>query len=212
MRALLRNLVLVAAAAGFFAFDAPVARATIVTWSFSGAGFDDGGTVSGRFSVYSDPSFTAIIYNNAGGYDYSILSTPGSHTNLLGYQLPGSVYSGPQTGTPVDSPSISPSGKTVDFYENGASYAGIFLQLTFANPLTAPGPNSIVSGFECGVGFPCPAGIPDSIPTRYINSFGVTSAVPEPATWAMMVLGFLGLGFIAYRRTGRTSGSSFRFT
>jgi hypothetical protein len=26
------------------------------------------------------------------------------------------------------------------------------------------------------------------------------SAVPEPSTWAMMVLGFLGVGFMAYRR------------
>jgi hypothetical protein len=25
-------------------------------------------------------------------------------------------------------------------------------------------------------------------------------AVPEPSTWAMMILGFLGLGFLAYRR------------
>jgi hypothetical protein len=30
---------------------------------------------------------------------------------------------------------------------------------------------------------------------------GVTvSAVPEPSTWAMMILGFAGVGFIAYRR------------
>jgi hypothetical protein len=26
------------------------------------------------------------------------------------------------------------------------------------------------------------------------------SAVPEPSTWAMMILGFCGLGFMAYRR------------
>lgn len=34
------------------------------------------------------------------------------------------------------------------------------------------------------------------------NSFEITniSAVPETATWAMMVLGFFGLGFVAYRR------------
>jgi hypothetical protein len=25
-------------------------------------------------------------------------------------------------------------------------------------------------------------------------------AVPEPSTWAMMILGFAGIGFIAYRR------------
>jgi len=34
------------------------------------------------------------------------------------------------------------------------------------------------------------------------NSFEITniSAVPEPATWAMMIVGFLGVGFMAYRR------------
>jgi hypothetical protein len=28
----------------------------------------------------------------------------------------------------------------------------------------------------------------------------VAGAVPEPSTWAMMVLGFAGIGFMAYRR------------
>ena len=28
----------------------------------------------------------------------------------------------------------------------------------------------------------------------------VTEAVPEPSTWAMMILGFVGVGFMAYRR------------
>jgi hypothetical protein len=31
---------------------------------------------------------------------------------------------------------------------------------------------------------------------------GSISAVPEPSTWAMMILGFLGMGFVAYRRSG----------
>lgn len=30
-------------------------------------------------------------------------------------------------------------------------------------------------------------------------------AVPEPATWAMMVLGFAGISFITYRRRNQTS-------
>jgi len=29
------------------------------------------------------------------------------------------------------------------------------------------------------------------------------SAVPEASTWAMMVVGFLGVGFVAYRRKNR---------
>ena len=30
------------------------------------------------------------------------------------------------------------------------------------------------------------------------------SAVPEPSTWAMMILGFFGVGFMAYRRRNQT--------
>jgi hypothetical protein len=32
------------------------------------------------------------------------------------------------------------------------------------------------------------------------GQFTLTAAVPEPSTWAMMILGFSGLGFMAYRR------------
>jgi hypothetical protein len=28
-------------------------------------------------------------------------------------------------------------------------------------------------------------------------------AIPEPATWAMMLLGFAGIGFMAYRRKSK---------
>jgi len=37
------------------------------------------------------------------------------------------------------------------------------------------------------------------------------AAVPELDTWGMMILGFMGVGFLAYRRKGKNSGSSFRF-
>jgi hypothetical protein len=35
------------------------------------------------------------------------------------------------------------------------------------------------------------------------NVGAVLSAVPEPSTWAMMILGFFGVGFMAYRRKGQ---------
>jgi PEP-CTERM motif len=34
----------------------------------------------------------------------------------------------------------------------------------------------------------------------------VLTAVPEPSTWAMMILGFFGVGFMAYRRKSSASG------
>jgi hypothetical protein len=37
------------------------------------------------------------------------------------------------------------------------------------------------------------------------SSFAVVAAVPEPSTWAMMILGFVGLGFMAFRRKQRAA-------
>ena len=34
--------------------------------------------------------------------------------------------------------------------------------------------------------------------TEYVTA--TISAVPEPSTWAMMILGFAGVGYLAYRR------------
>jgi PEP-CTERM motif len=31
------------------------------------------------------------------------------------------------------------------------------------------------------------------------------AAVPEPSTWAMMILGFAGVGFMAYRRKSKAA-------
>jgi PEP-CTERM motif len=39
---------------------------------------------------------------------------------------------------------------------------------------------------------------------------GTVASVPEPSTWAMMILGFCGLGFMAYRR--KQSGPALRLT
>lgn len=36
-------------------------------------------------------------------------------------------------------------------------------------------------------------------------SLDVTAAVPEPSTWAMMILGFAGVGFMAYRRKSKSA-------
>jgi hypothetical protein len=52
--------------------------------------------------------------------------------------------------------------------------------------------------------------------TTWSNGFGVydttysvtiASPVPEPSTWAMTILGFAGVGFIAYRRRGNETAA-----
>jgi hypothetical protein len=39
-----------------------------------------------------------------------------------------------------------------------------------------------------------------------VADFVETPAVPEASTWAMMILGFAGVGFMAYRRSRKDQG------
>jgi PEP-CTERM motif len=55
------------------------------------------------------------------------------------------------------------------------------------------GENSIQNG-----GFP-----PNAAFDAGIAVFSVAGAVPEPSTWVMMILGFAGIGFMAYRRKSK---------
>jgi hypothetical protein len=38
-----------------------------------------------------------------------------------------------------------------------------------------------------------------------LDDISVAAAVPEPSTWAMMLLGFAAIGFVAYRRNHRAA-------
>jgi hypothetical protein len=50
-----------------------------------------------------------------------------------------------------------------------------------------------------------------SAQTVTVSDSSQVAAVPEPSTWAMMLSGFAGLGFLSYRRTRRQGGLNFRF-
>jgi hypothetical protein len=41
--------------------------------------------------------------------------------------------------------------------------------------------------------------------TYYGFTVGTIAAVPEPATWMMMILGFVGVGFVSFRRSRRSA-------
>jgi hypothetical protein len=55
----------------------------------------------------------------------------------------------------------------------------------------------------------CPGCTFDQLKQEAFSLAPGVSAVPEASTWAMMILGFMGVGFMAYRR--RSQGGHFRF-
>jgi hypothetical protein len=94
-------------------------------------------------------------------------------------------------GTDINATPVSPALLTTDFTTsincgNGCGGFGTFHL-------------GLATGFE-DISFDPTGGA-----VAFDETTGLTSAVPEPSTWAMMVLGFFGLGFMAYRRKSEGS-------
>jgi len=69
---------------------------------------------------------------------------------------------------------------------------------TFVNLTADLESGKLLKGFQIYGETPGPA---------YLDDFDIgVSGVPEPSTWAMMLLGFAGLGFAGYRQRQKLSG------
>jgi hypothetical protein len=136
-------------------------------------------------------------------------SPPGPLSAVYSFQAGDIVDFGTVTILPVEaftrsSPGAPPQPRV--FVSGGVG-------VSFTNQ--APYPDFIVT--ECQVGTPCnpPSTfvnllytIPDGATRIQVGWYGsynyappaLTSAVPEPATWALVILGFAGIGGMSYRR------------
>jgi hypothetical protein len=155
-------------------------HAAVVNWSVSGA-FDDGGTFAGTFEV--DPATDKVEH-------WAVSSTDGSTE-------PGHAYKPCRFSLvcplETDSATIDTSADlNFDF-----SLLNSDAELQFTSlPLTAGGAVAGMTGGEAYsscVGY-CVSG------SRTIVSGSAFGAVPEPTSWATMLLGLGGLGGVMRRR------------
>jgi len=112
---------------------------------------------------------------------------------------------------------ISLLGQT--FFDNSANTATFGLEGWLADH-GAVGPNDAEAGMiwlqQRGADCPCASAVANEFATSVgpgsadpmIGSFLIrsfTPSVPEPSTWAMLILGFGGIGFMAYRRRNQSA-------
>jgi hypothetical protein len=117
-------------------------------------------------------------------------STPGVETPVVGWRAnDGTDLGGLNTNVPLDSAGLL-------FVIGTSNQTPTEGQYPVFNLASGPG-NSVFDGNVNG--------------TTYYVVTGTAniSAVPEPSTWAMLILGFCGLGFMAYRR--KQTGQQFSF-
>ncbi len=120
------------------------------------------------------------------------------------------------TGTSLDIVWGSPNGdNTVTFFTSSGSQTVTTSQLLAQFSVDGVGNNQEPGGYL--INFTVAGGFTgvkfSTVETAFEFAFPVSSelhisAVPEPSTWAMMVLGFAGVGFMAYRR--RSNGPALR--
>jgi PEP-CTERM motif len=169
-------------------------------FNFVSTGFPNGGNGLAGFGFGLTSTFTPISFIQGSTVFSTNGWTPSSGTTTSPQSISGASlhFDGAGTfsnGYAMDwNPGAStPDGQTLDFHisATGLTLAGLAA-------------NSTGSFFVADVLGTNSAGVRNT----GIIDFALSSAVPEPSTWAMMILGFLGVGFVAYRRKNQ---AGFRF-
>ena len=142
-------------------------------------------------NVYFNPEADPGITPNALG-NYTYLSEPAfidpvtitfsSPVTAAAFQMNDDnasyTFTALLNGAPVDSGTATVGPTTAYFGFTGVDFNEITIAVSDPGP--GPGPFWLIGNLELGA-----------------------SPVPEPSTWAMMLLGFVGLGYVGYRRSAR---------
>jgi hypothetical protein len=143
-------------------------------------GVNDLGTVVGFYQ--EGPNFTAFVDERGAITSFQF---PGStSTQALGVNDLGDIVGD----------YIGADGEMFGFLDNGGKFSTI--NPPGATSSTANGINDLrqIVGFYTAA---------DGNTIGFMTSNKIGATIPEPSTWAMMLAGFAGLGFLGYRQTRR---------
>lgn len=166
------------------------ATASVVTWTFQGVTFADGGTLSGSFGFDSTTGFGGTYSN------FNIVTTAGL------------TSTGDSTGVPLDAFTFSSAGALDITYVNNSDAAQGFQICSPACSLGFSSGNHILTLYfsdDMGVFGPGLDG-PSPVPIDHVNSWqgegldtrtpitgDVVSNTPEPISFALAGVGLVGL-------------------
>ena len=173
-----RSLALMAAAAATAAIAVGPASATEFLWSYSG---DNGGPVTASGILDATPD---------GGGVYSVTSISGTRNGVAITGL--TTYAGDDNLVYTTAPYVDYPGLA---YLAGGSAFNVYYDTGTSNSYAC----GAIGYCEIGPGITGTSGLgPPVNSIGSITTFTLT-AVPEASAWAMMLVGFAGLGLAGYR-------------
>jgi hypothetical protein len=157
------------------------ANATTFDWSFDGPGASGSGTLEATETIAGTFAVNSIAGTTTLGTIFALTSFDGSNNTVYD---PAVFH--------IDTLGIAFS------VGDGTTAYVLYEDAGLVGPDFACGANFCIQG-------PGSAGdgsLHPELPILAVDSFTLTqvSGVPEPSTWAMMILGFSGIGFMAFRR------------
>jgi hypothetical protein len=201
------------------------AKATVVYDTISGATWSQGGYGDGSYSYNSGNGFVTVSSTSAEKFTSSVSgyidSLKISLFSTLAGTNPGTVQlfsdNGGVLGSSLATLAVTEPGygtAATGSYSSGVSLTkgtSYWIVATGASPeqvweymnLSAPQAVTLYGGQQQSFSNLVTTGTYYSSASDS-QAFGlvvdVAAAVPEPSTWAMMILGFLGIGVVAYRK------------
>ena len=163
------------------------AQADVVTYDFTGTALEIPGSaaMNGSFTVdvtngQATSGFGTIDIAGIGTETLTLVTNGGSSAPFVFQSNGGDDLEG-DTAVPVDA-------------------FGLIFSIGNTNPVY--GQDVLFNLYSTGSGTygETTDGLLDNVRLYDENGSPITAGVPEASTWAMMILGFLGLGFMAYRR------------
>jgi hypothetical protein len=157
------------------------------------------------FHLAGGQAVTSILLYVAASGSGGLVGAPANITiSLNGALLDPSLYTMTSAAyLPASNPYAGSTDLITLTLKNPVPSAfSIGLQL-FRGKLLQDGYDYENSYYDPYSGFHNSAYLADKEPWIMISEAEFTAAVPEPSTWIMMIAGFAGLGFMAYRRKAR---------
>jgi hypothetical protein len=208
------SLRVLAAAVGLAALSPMSAVAAVFTEDFEGG-------IHGTNSVPGWVLTGNVLVLNSADY---VTFAGGTGSTGTGQFLSYGAGDVPDNGIALTSQALAAGSYTLSFLYGTFSGNGsatqsldIYINSVFAQTISSSFSTTVMAGVlqPHSVGFST-AGGPISIEFRdnlSNSTFSIDglldnvaiSTVPEPSTWAMMIIGFAGVGFMAYRRKSNTA-------
>jgi hypothetical protein len=144
----------------------------------------------------------AINYGGPGGFLGSFSLSDSQFTFANGTQQLvtdttnwSGIYKNSNNNPLLQQPWVQPTGGVESYGFNGVNPWGVFAGIDATAQWIWASDASSTNG--------CAASGGDGGNCTINLSTPINPSVPEPSTWAMMILGFCGIGFMAYRRKGQ---------